>query len=170
MAIHRDRYLATTFGFSTGEWEVTRDWVAKRLHRVARDRSKITYGELCREMSRSGVLALEPHSSPLAGLLGQINLLEHEAGRPLISALVVHQDGDMLPGTGFWTFVRDVGIDPELARRRASCLGREKFSAVRTIGARGREPTPVDANRDRIPWPRHGSRRTHRDDLIESDP
>jgi hypothetical protein len=45
-------------------------------------------------------------------LLGQVNVLEHEADRPLISALVVHKDGDPEPGSGFWAFARELGIDP----------------------------------------------------------
>jgi hypothetical protein len=63
-------------------------------------------------MARAGAVHLEPHSTALAGLLGQVNLLEHEAGRALISALVVHKGGDWQPGEGFWSFARDLGIDP----------------------------------------------------------
>jgi hypothetical protein len=63
-------------------------------------------------MARVGVLRVEPHSTALAGLLGQVNLLQQEAGRPLISALVVHEGGDWQPGEWFWSFAGDLGIDP----------------------------------------------------------
>lgn len=112
MSFDRERFMTTTYGHATSEWEATRDWVAKRLKRVARERTAITYSDLCDETARAGALHLEPHSTALAGLLGQVNLLEHEAGRPLISALVVHRSGDLQPGEGFWSFARDLGIDP----------------------------------------------------------
>jgi hypothetical protein len=112
MSFNRERFMATTYGYSTGEWEATQGWVADRLHRVARDRTTITYSDLCDELARAGGLSLDPHSTAVAGLLGQVNLLEHERTKPLISALVVHKSGDMQPGEGFWSFARELGIDP----------------------------------------------------------
>lgn len=100
MTFDRDRFMATTYGYATSEWETTQAWVAKRLQRVAREKTTITYSDLCDEAARAGALRLEPHSTAVAGLLGQVNLLEHEAGRPLISALVVHKGGDWQPGEG----------------------------------------------------------------------
>jgi hypothetical protein len=38
-------------------------------------------------------------------------LLEHEEGRPLISALVVRKS-DSSPGPGFWDFAQKLGLDP----------------------------------------------------------
>lgn len=112
MAFDRERFMEQTWGYSVGEWELGRDWITRRLYRVARDRSTITYSDLCAEAARAGAIRLEPHDAPLAALLGQVNVLEHEAGRPLISALVVHKTGDWQPGVGFWSMARDLGIDP----------------------------------------------------------
>jgi hypothetical protein len=109
---NRERFMSSTYGYATSEWESARDWIARRLHKVARDRGTITYGELADEMARAGLTALDPHSPALAALLGQVNVLEHEAGRPLISALVVHKGGDLEPGSGFWAFARELGVDP----------------------------------------------------------
>jgi hypothetical protein len=109
---NRERFMSTTYGYATSEWESTRDWIARRLHKAARERGTITYSDLAGEMANAGVIEVEPHSSALAALLGQVNVLEHEAGRPLISALVVHKSGDLEPGPGFWAFARDLGIDP----------------------------------------------------------
>ena len=127
MSFDRERYMAVTFGHSASEWEAAREWLTMRLRRVAREQTTITYSELCEEMARAGVLHLEPHSSELARLLAQINLLEHESRRPLISALVVHKGGDWQPGPGFWSFARGVGIDPgtgETARHLAQASSR----------------------------------------------
>lgn len=111
MSFDRNRFMSTTYGHATSDWESARDWAARRLQKGARRGELITYSDFSTEMAHSGDLALEPHSSALAALLGQVNLLEHEAGRPLISALVIHKDGDPEPGTGFWAFARALGID-----------------------------------------------------------
>ena len=112
MAFDSERFMATTYGFATSEWETARGWVAQRLHKVARGRGTITYSDLTTEMTKAGLSRLDPHSSALAGLLGQINLLEHKRGRPLISAVVVYKTGDLEPGPGFWEFARHLGVDP----------------------------------------------------------
>lgn len=115
-----ERVMASTWGYSQSEWDSTRDWVGRRLRRVAKAGGTITYGALCREMQADHMLSLEPHSSALAGLLGQVNVLEYEAARPLLSSVVVQAD-DPVPGDGFWRFVRVLGIDPgssEQARLR----------------------------------------------------
>jgi hypothetical protein len=111
MGFDRNRFMSLTYGYSTGEWESARDWTTRRLQKVARDRSTITYSDLASEMAKAGLIPLEPHSSALAGLLGHVNLIEHESRRPLISALVIYKGGDAEPGPGFWNFARDLGID-----------------------------------------------------------
>ena len=111
MGFDRERFMSRTYGYATSEWEVARDWTARRLQKVARDRTTITYSGLADEMARAGLIRLEPHSSALAALLGHVNLLEHEDGWPLISALVIHKGADAEPGPGFWNFARDLGID-----------------------------------------------------------
>lgn len=72
-------------------------------------------------------------------MLGQINDLEHQQRRPLISAVVVHKTDDWLPGTGFWDFAKALGINAGTsdvereafwAREFSKCLpsGRIAFS------------------------------------------
>ena len=74
MAFDRDRFMATTYGYATSEWDDTRRWTLQRLGTVASQNTTITCGDLCVAMSKAGVLSLEPHSTALAGLLGQVNL------------------------------------------------------------------------------------------------
>jgi len=112
MPLDRDRFMATTYGYSTGEWQNAQAWLARHLHDVARRQAKTTYGDICNAMSAAGGISLEPNSTALAGLLGQLNILEQEQGRPLISAIVVHKTDDWLPGVGFWNIAREIGIDP----------------------------------------------------------
>ena len=42
-------------------------------------------------------------------LLGEISRFEHEAGRPLLSALVMYKDGDK-PGRGFFELAKELGL------------------------------------------------------------
>jgi hypothetical protein len=97
--------------FGEPDWHGARAEMTRRLHKIARAQAKITYSELCDELRRDGVIALEPHGSPLAWMLGQINVLEARQGRPLISSLVVHKSDDWLPGVGFWSIAKLMGLD-----------------------------------------------------------
>ena len=72
-------------------------------------------------MARAGHPRLDPHSTAFAALLGQINVLEHDAGNPLISAVVVSKD-EMKPGVGFWSIAAELGYDVGADDRR-----REEF-------------------------------------------
>jgi hypothetical protein len=111
VADDREKRMALTYGFPSGEWESARAWVKRRLQQVARREATIAYSDLTGEMARAGLVELDPRGSPLAGMLGQISTLEHEEGRPMVSAVVVHKDGDAAPGPGFWNFARKLGLD-----------------------------------------------------------
>ena len=101
--------MALTFGYE--DWAEARDEIIRRLHRVARAQSKITYSELCDELRTEGVIDLPYHGAPLDYMLGHINLLEHERGRPLLSSVVVHKSGDYFPGVGYWNFAKLLGLE-----------------------------------------------------------
>ena len=101
--------MGATFGYAN--WGEARNEIIRRLHRIARAQSKITYSELCDGLRADGVIDLEFHGTPLAHMLGQINVLEHQRGRPLLSSVVVHKSGDYFPGVGFWSFAKLLGLD-----------------------------------------------------------
>lgn len=53
------------------------------------------------------------HRNRIAAMLDEISSAEHEAGRPLLSAIVVHggvSDDAGLPGGGFFTMARRLGV------------------------------------------------------------
>jgi hypothetical protein len=106
-----ERFMSLTYGFSTSEWDTARSWVRNRLRKVASERTSITYSDLCRELARATGVRLEPDGSPLAALLGQVNVLEREENKPLISCLVVHATGEMQPGVGFWNMAKAMDLD-----------------------------------------------------------
>jgi hypothetical protein len=106
-----ERFMALTYGHATSEWEMVRRWTQRRLREVAQNRTTITYSDLCNELAIATGIRLEPHETPLAGLLGQVNVLEQEEQKPLISCVVVHKAGDSKPGPGFWNMAKEMGLD-----------------------------------------------------------
>jgi hypothetical protein len=42
-------------------------------------------------------------------MLGEISSSEDEAGLGLLSVIVVHKDGDMMPGPGFFELAEELG-------------------------------------------------------------
>ena len=77
----------------------------QRLIEVAKSRRTASYSELRPEAPQT-----------LATPLDEINTHEHQEGRPLLSAVVVHKDGDGMPGVGFftiaWELKQYLGGDP----------------------------------------------------------
>jgi hypothetical protein len=45
MSFDRERFMSTTYGYSTSEWESARDWTRRRLQAIARARTTITYSD-----------------------------------------------------------------------------------------------------------------------------
>lgn len=85
--------------------------IYERLIQVARDETTIPYRDVAPladlDMSRAD------HRNQMAAILDEISRAEHEAGRPLLSAVVVHAEGDEtagIPGQGFFTMARSLGL------------------------------------------------------------
>ena len=73
---------------------------------VAKRRETISYSELRPDAPQT-----------LAAPLDEINRHEHREGRPLLSAVVAHKDGDRMSGDGFFRIAWELGEyqegDPE---------------------------------------------------------
>ena len=97
------------------------DWAALKvraravLAEVAGARSLITYGDLAGRLG--GELPLE-EGRDLASLLRELSTEEDEAGRGLLSAVVVRAGGEGLPGGGFFRLAESRGRD--VGDRRAA--------------------------------------------------
>ena len=74
----------------------------------AKVRGIIHYGELTGMMK---TITLEPWSSDMAAMLGEISTEEDAAGRRMLSVVVVHKYGDMQPGPGFFELAEELGRD-----------------------------------------------------------
>jgi len=66
----------------------------------------IPYSEL---VSRIGTICMEPDSYALAHMLGEVSEEEDAVGRGTLSVIVVHKDGDMQPGPGFFQLAKKLG-------------------------------------------------------------
>jgi hypothetical protein len=91
---------------SDAEWNDAKNELRDAILKAAWERRMTTYGEIASCVS---VTAVEPFSSLMNHLLGAILNDEHNAGRPLLTAIVTHKEGDKEPGTGFYDMARSLG-------------------------------------------------------------
>ena len=99
--------MSATFGLSPTQWALARDEIRAILIETASHQEMITYGSLA---SRLRSVQLEPNSTALATLLGEISQAEDDAGRGLLTVIVVRQD-DPMPGQGFFKLAEQRGRD-----------------------------------------------------------
>ncbi len=96
------------YGFPEAQWEVAKAEVTAVLVERAKLRGMIPYSDLV-EQIRS--IQVEAHDSRLFHLLGEVSREEDEAGRGMLSVVVVHKHGDMQPGPGFFELAKALGRD-----------------------------------------------------------
>lgn len=100
--------MLNQYGFEGPQWEAAKQQAKDRLIEVARRRGRIAYSELVAQIQ---ALHLEPHDPRLFHLLGEISTEEDQAGRGMLTAIVVHKYGDMQPGPGFFELAKSRGRD-----------------------------------------------------------
>jgi hypothetical protein len=98
--------MLNNFGFTDPQWRAGKDEAKAILIEVATRKGRIAYSEL---VSQITALSLEPHDPRLFHLLGEISAEESEAGRGMLTAIVVHKSGDMQPGPGFFELAKSLG-------------------------------------------------------------
>ena len=98
--------MTKTYEYGPNQWEEAREEARQILIRRAREGQTIFYSELTGEMK---TISLDPHEPALGQLLGEISREEHAAGRGMLSVLVVHKNGDQMPGPGFFELARELG-------------------------------------------------------------
>jgi hypothetical protein len=95
-----------SFHYLQAEWDRAKAEARAAMIDVARRKTTIAYGELARSIR---AISFEPRAQEYFALLGQIAEEEHHAGRPLLSVVVVHKDGDQMPGPGFFELAQALG-------------------------------------------------------------
>lgn len=98
--------MLNQYGFEGPQWELAKQQAKDVLIQVARRRGRIAYSELVPQIA---ALQLEPHDPRLFHLLGEISVEEDAAGRGMLTAIVVHKNGDMQPGPGFFELAKSLG-------------------------------------------------------------
>jgi hypothetical protein len=94
------------FGLSDEQRDATKAEVREAILEAAYDRRMTWYGEVASKVS---VVALNPYSALMNHLLGAVFEDECEAGRPALTSIVTHKNGDKEPGSGFYDMARSLG-------------------------------------------------------------
>lgn len=93
-------------GLDQATWDAAKREVRQVLIARARLRGLIPYSEVTSQLKSA---AIDPHSKIFAHLLGEISEEEDRAGRGMLSVIVVHKEGDMRPGPGFFELAQGLG-------------------------------------------------------------
>ncbi len=95
-------------GYKLHDWHDARKEMRKVLIEIAKGKKTITYSDLCNSIK---IIKFEPSSSALANMLGEISEDENNRKGPLLSVLVVHKNGDSMPGQGFFELAIQLGFN-----------------------------------------------------------
>jgi hypothetical protein len=107
------------YGFEDAAWEEAKEEARQILITIAKRRDKIAYSELMPQVTK---IALPYDDLRVAHFLGEISESEDDAGRGLLTAIVVHKTGDMQPGPGFFELAKRRGRN---TRDRTKCWVKE---------------------------------------------
>lgn len=94
------------YGYSESLWNSAKQQARDAMINKARHRAMITYTDLCKAIT---AICIKPNDYFLRHLLDEISKEEDEAGRGMLTALVVHKVGDMEPGRGFYELAEKLG-------------------------------------------------------------
>ena len=100
--------MSSKYGHPVGVWDEAKEEARQALIAQAKKRQPISYSELVDGVQ---TLRLEPNSYVLAHMLGEISSAEDVSGRGMLTVIVVHKQGDMQPGPGFFALANELGRD-----------------------------------------------------------
>lgn len=98
--------MTTRYGHEPKVWERAKEEITHILGERASAETTISYSELVQQVH---TIRFEPDSNALAAILGEISTQEDEVGRGMLSVVVVHKDGDKMPGPGFFDLAKRLG-------------------------------------------------------------
>ena len=99
---------ASDFRIPPENWNIAKEQARAVMIETAKMRGMITYSDL---VSKITAVKFLPHDTRLFHLLGQISVEENQAGRGMLSAVVVHKYDDMQPGEGFFVLGEHLGFN-----------------------------------------------------------
>lgn len=94
------------YGFDFEAWEKAKEEAREVLIQVARQRRRIPYSEL---VSKIHAITIDYDDARLSHFLDEISSEEDDKGRGLLTVVVVHKQGDMQPGPGFFKMAQRRG-------------------------------------------------------------
>jgi hypothetical protein len=100
--------MTSRFGIPSKTWKQAKVEAEQALIARAKVRGMMPYSELVKHIQ---VFPFEAHDTRLFLLLGEISSEEDDAGRGLLTVIVVHKSGDMQPGPGFFELAEERGRD-----------------------------------------------------------
>lgn len=96
-------------GFNDAAWETAKAEGKAVLAESARAKKMISYTDFMHQIR--SISFTTPHDSRLPQFLAEICTEEAEAGRGMMTALIVRKNGDQRPGAGFFQLARRLGFD-----------------------------------------------------------
>ncbi len=100
--------MTTKHGYKLEEWETAKEEMRQILIGQAKQGRTIPYSDLAAQIK---TIKLPRNSPDWWNMLGEISTKEDAAGRGMLTVLVVHGQGDTLPGAGFFKLARRLGRD-----------------------------------------------------------
>src|SRR5712691_5991374 len=94
------------FGYTDAQWDAAKEEIRTSLTSRARDERTMSYTELTGKVH---AIHFSPDDNALHYMLGQVSEEEDEAGRGMLSVIVVHKEGDRMPGPGFFVLAKKLG-------------------------------------------------------------
>jgi hypothetical protein len=95
-------------GFPEAAWNAAKEEARALMIGRAKVRGMIPYSDL---VSRIESIRLDAHDQRLFHMLGEISSEEDAQGRGMLTVVVVHKQGDMQPGPGFFELAQHLGRD-----------------------------------------------------------
>ncbi|SRR5260370_40588839 len=101
-----EEHLDDSYGYPVEQWELAKSQARTAIIECGKSESFITYQDLTREIT---AIHFQPDDDVFHHMLGQISSEEDACGRGMLTTLVVHKEGDKMPGTGFWKLAKRLG-------------------------------------------------------------
>lgn len=98
--------MKNKYGYEQSDWDKAKAEAKEILIEVAKQRGRIAYSELT---PRIQAIQFDYEDQRFGWFLGEISEEEMKANRGMLSAIVVHKSGDMIPGPGFYDLAKRLG-------------------------------------------------------------
>jgi hypothetical protein len=94
------------FGLTDDQWDTAKGQVRSAIIEAAALRKMTCYSDVASSIT---AVHVDPYSALMNHLLGAVFEDERSAGRPALTSIVTHKNGDLEPGSGFYDEARVLG-------------------------------------------------------------